>query len=190
MSQPVFEFWVNFLVIYFHSSSWEGGGLFIHQTLLTSAARVTISWNSPEDQKSAAAVDGLVHWNKYGECHWKNKSYARYWDFQRPKKQTFPTFALLLWHGNRRRHCHFWMPGLFVQTGLSQRDTHFWDLCDLLPMANTVRKSNWQERKALECQKTACHNPAMEGRFPCVDGVKFAFGPSKPSGSRIVDGSV
>jgi 5'-nucleotidase len=30
----------------------------------------------------------------------------------------------------------------------------------------------------------------MEGRFPCVDGVRFSFAPSKPAGSRIVEGSV
>lgn len=30
----------------------------------------------------------------------------------------------------------------------------------------------------------------MEGRFPCVSGVKFSFDPSKPAGERVVEGSV
>lgn len=30
----------------------------------------------------------------------------------------------------------------------------------------------------------------MEGRFPCVDGVRFQFAPSRPAGSRVVEGSV
>ena len=30
----------------------------------------------------------------------------------------------------------------------------------------------------------------MEGRFPCVDGIRFSFAPSRPPGSRIVEGSV
>ena len=30
----------------------------------------------------------------------------------------------------------------------------------------------------------------MEGRFPCVSGVRFSFDPSKPMGERVVDGSV
>jgi len=32
--------------------------------------------------------------------------------------------------------------------------------------------------------------PAMEGRFPCVDGVRFSFDPNKPEGARVVEGSV
>lgn len=32
--------------------------------------------------------------------------------------------------------------------------------------------------------------PAMEGRFPCVDGVRFSFDPSKTDGERIVEESV
>ena len=30
----------------------------------------------------------------------------------------------------------------------------------------------------------------MEGRFPCVDGLRFSFDPSKPSGERVVNCSV
>ncbi|KAL3785491.1 hypothetical protein ACHAWO_013431 [Cyclotella atomus] len=32
--------------------------------------------------------------------------------------------------------------------------------------------------------------PAKEGRFPCVDGVRFTFDPTKPPGNRVVLGSV
>jgi 5'-nucleotidase len=32
--------------------------------------------------------------------------------------------------------------------------------------------------------------PALEGRFPCVSGLRFKFDPSKPAGHRIDPESV
>lgn len=46
------------------------------------------------------------------------------------------------------------------------------------------------ERLLLALENSLSKYPACEGRFPCVDGVRFAFDPSKPPGSRVVPGSV
>mmetsp|Transcript_566 Transcript_566/g.1039 ORF Transcript_566/g.1039 Transcript_566/m.1039 type:complete len:573 (+) Transcript_566:106-1824(+) len=65
------------------------------------------------------------------------------------------------------------------------------DCCDLLPMADeTTMIEVTAERLLLALENGVSQYPAMEGRFPCVDGVRFAFDPSKPSGSRVVPGSV
>jgi len=65
------------------------------------------------------------------------------------------------------------------------------DLCDLLPMADELMVIEvTAERILLALENGVSQYPAMEGRFPCVDGVRFAFDPSKPAGSRVVPGSV
>lgn len=65
------------------------------------------------------------------------------------------------------------------------------DLCDLLPMADeTTMIEVTAERLMFALENGVSQYPAMEGRFPCVDGVRFAFDPSKPAGSRVVPGSV
>ncbi|KAL7528934.1 hypothetical protein ACHAWF_002771 [Thalassiosira exigua] len=46
------------------------------------------------------------------------------------------------------------------------------------------------ERLLLALENGVSQYPAMEGRFPCVDGVRFSFDPSKPAGSRVVPESV
>ncbi|GKY92848.1 hypothetical protein MPSEU_000254400 [Mayamaea pseudoterrestris] len=65
------------------------------------------------------------------------------------------------------------------------------DLCDLLPVADpvaVVALTGFKLVAALE--NGVSQYPAMEGRFPCVDGIRFKFDPSRPAGSRVVDGSV
>ncbi|KAL7533326.1 hypothetical protein ACHAXR_005170 [Thalassiosira sp. AJA248-18] len=79
------------------------------------------------------------------------------------------------------------------------------DLCDLLvriapcdinifsslPMADeTAMIEVTAERLLLALENGVSQYPAMEGRFPCVHGVRFTFDPSKPAGSRVVPGSV
>jgi 5'-nucleotidase len=65
------------------------------------------------------------------------------------------------------------------------------DLCDLLPSTDSVAVVAITGEKLLSALENGVSQyPAMEGRFPCVDGVRFAFDPSNPPGSRIVKGSV
>jgi 5'-nucleotidase len=65
------------------------------------------------------------------------------------------------------------------------------DLCDLLPAADPVAVVAVSGEKLLAALENGVSQyPAMEGRFPCVDGVRFAFDPSQPPGSRVVQGSV
>lgn len=65
------------------------------------------------------------------------------------------------------------------------------DLVSLLPMADgtaVIRLTGQQVLEALENGVSSF--PKLEGRFPCVSGLRFAFDPSQPAGSRVVAGSV
>ncbi|CAB9518094.1 venom 5'-nucleotidase [Seminavis robusta] len=65
------------------------------------------------------------------------------------------------------------------------------DMHDLLPMADPLAVIEMTAKGLLEALENGVSKyPAMEGRFPCVDGVRFSFAPSKPAGSRIVEESV
>lgn len=65
------------------------------------------------------------------------------------------------------------------------------DICELLPIADeckVVELTGAQVLQALENGVSAF--PNMEGRFPCLHGVRFEFDPLEPAGSRVVPGSV
>ncbi|XP_065187556.1 mannosylglucosyl-3-phosphoglycerate phosphatase-like [Sycon ciliatum] len=65
------------------------------------------------------------------------------------------------------------------------------DLVNLLPMGDqttVIRISGAQLLDALE--NGVSQYPRLEGRFPCVSGVRFTFDAAKNAGSRVVDGSV
>lgn len=65
------------------------------------------------------------------------------------------------------------------------------DLCDLLPMADPLAVIELTAENLVKALENGVSKyPAMEGRFPCVDGVRFSFDPKKTSGERIVEGSV
>jgi 5'-nucleotidase len=65
------------------------------------------------------------------------------------------------------------------------------DLCDLLPAADPVTViALTGEKLVAALENGVSQYPAMEGRFPCVDGVRFRFDPTQPPGSRVVPGSV
>lgn len=65
------------------------------------------------------------------------------------------------------------------------------DLADLVPMDDSMEVVEITGEKLLQVLENGVSQyPAMEGRFPCVDGVRFTFDPSQAAGSRIVDGSV
>lgn len=60
------------------------------------------------------------------------------------------------------------------------------DLMTILPMLDSLvvlKLSGAQLVEALE--NGVCQYPKLEGRFPQVAGLRFAFDPSKPPGSRI-----
>jgi len=65
------------------------------------------------------------------------------------------------------------------------------DVLDLLPMVDelcVLRLTGKQVLAALE--NGVCKYPRLEGRFPCVSGLRFAFDAAKPEGERVVPGSV
>ena len=65
------------------------------------------------------------------------------------------------------------------------------DLVALLPMADetaVVKLKGSGVIKALE--NGVSQYPRLDGRWPCVSGVRFSFDPEKPVGERIVEGSV
>eukprot|EP00581_Thalassiosira_minuscula_P015309 CAMPEP_0183720282 /NCGR_PEP_ID=MMETSP0737-20130205/12943_1 /TAXON_ID=385413 /ORGANISM="Thalassiosira miniscula, Strain CCMP1093" /LENGTH=564 /DNA_ID=CAMNT_0025950127 /DNA_START=41 /DNA_END=1735 /DNA_ORIENTATION=- len=65
------------------------------------------------------------------------------------------------------------------------------DLCELLPESGELSVIEVTAEILLQALENGVSKyPAMEGRFPCVDGVRFAFDPTKPAGSRVVPGSV
>ena len=60
------------------------------------------------------------------------------------------------------------------------------DLFTLLPMLDdmmTIELTGEELRAALE--NGVSQYPKLEGRFPCVSGVRFAFDPSRPGGARL-----
>jgi len=60
------------------------------------------------------------------------------------------------------------------------------DLMTVLPMLDSLvvlKVSGSQLIEALE--NGVSQYPKLEGRFPQISGLRFAFDPSKPSGSRI-----
>uniref|UniRef100_A0A6V2HWG9 5'-Nucleotidase C-terminal domain-containing protein n=1 Tax=Ditylum brightwellii TaxID=49249 RepID=A0A6V2HWG9_9STRA len=65
------------------------------------------------------------------------------------------------------------------------------DVCRILPMADetvVIQLTGSELIQALENGVSAY--PSMEGRFPCVAGVRFEFDPSKEAGMRISPESV
>lgn len=65
------------------------------------------------------------------------------------------------------------------------------DMHDLLPMADPLAVVEMTADGLLKALENGVSKyPAMEGRFPCVDGVRFSFDPKKSPGERIVEGSV
>jgi 5'-nucleotidase len=74
---------------------------------------------------------------------------------------------------------------------LPKGDIRMSDLADLVPMDDSMEVVEITGAQLLQVLENGVSQyPAMEGRFPCVDGVRFAFDPSKPAGSRLVEGSV
>jgi hypothetical protein len=65
------------------------------------------------------------------------------------------------------------------------------DLCALLPIADDCMVVELTaERLLLALENGVSRYPAKEGRFLQCDGVRFAFDPNQPAGSRIVPDSV
>lgn len=65
------------------------------------------------------------------------------------------------------------------------------DLCALLPIADECMVVELTaERLLLALENGVSRYPAKEGRFLQVDGIRFAFDPNQPAGSRVVSGSV
>jgi 2',3'-cyclic-nucleotide 2'-phosphodiesterase (5'-nucleotidase family) len=65
------------------------------------------------------------------------------------------------------------------------------DLCALLPIADDCMVVELTaERLLLALENGVSRYPAKEGRFLQCDGVRFAFDPNQPAGSRVVPDSV
>ena len=65
------------------------------------------------------------------------------------------------------------------------------DLSDLLPMADPLAVVELSgEKLLLALENGVSKYPAMEGRWPCVDGVRFSFDPNQPPMSRTIEESV
>ena len=65
------------------------------------------------------------------------------------------------------------------------------DLFTMLPMADescVLKMAGADVLAALE--NGVSSYPRLDGRWPCVSGIRFAFDPSQPVGSRVVQGSV
>eukprot|EP00096_Caligus_rogercresseyi_P000129 TRINITY_DN1033_c0_g2_i3.p1 TRINITY_DN1033_c0_g2~~TRINITY_DN1033_c0_g2_i3.p1 ORF type:complete len:198 (-),score=40.74 TRINITY_DN1033_c0_g2_i3:83-613(-) len=60
------------------------------------------------------------------------------------------------------------------------------DLCSILPMIDPLVLLSISGAQVLECLENGVSQwPKSEGRFPQVSGIKFAFDPLKPPGSRV-----
>uniref|UniRef100_A0A0K2SW39 AGAP007730PAlike [Tribolium castaneum] n=3 Tax=Lepeophtheirus salmonis TaxID=72036 RepID=A0A0K2SW39_LEPSM len=60
------------------------------------------------------------------------------------------------------------------------------DLCSILPMIDPLVLLNVSGAQVLKCLENGVSQwPKLEGRFPQVSGIQFAFDPSKPPGSRV-----
>ncbi|GJQ79237.1 hypothetical protein Trydic_g5481 [Trypoxylus dichotomus] len=60
------------------------------------------------------------------------------------------------------------------------------DLVNVIPMRDPLCVLSISGRQVLEMlENSVCMYPRLEGRFPQVAGVSFAFSPSKPSGQRV-----
>lgn len=74
---------------------------------------------------------------------------------------------------------------------IQKGDIKMSDLADLIPMDDSMEVVEITGEQLLQVLENGVSQyPAMEGRFPCVDGVRFVFDPSQEAGSRIVNGSV
>jgi 5'-nucleotidase len=163
--------------------------------LLTTATRVNISRDSPEDPQVAAAVDEvrtIVEANMENVIgRTKVPLDARFAEV-RTKETNISNFCASVMARATDADVAILNAGSLRADRLIPKGTlKLRDLCDLLPMADTMAVVELTGEKLLQILENGVSQyPAMEGRFPCVDGVRFAFDPSKPSGSRIVDGSV
>jgi 5'-nucleotidase len=163
--------------------------------LLTEATRVTISHDSPEDPEVAAAVDearSLVEVNT-AKVIGKTKIPldARFSEI-RTKETNISNFLAAIMARATDADVAILNAGTIRADRVIPKGTlKLRDLCDLLPMPDPIAVVELTGEKLLQILESGVSKyPATEGRFPCVDGVRFAFDPSKPSGSRIVDGSV
>eukprot|EP00668_Euglena_longa_P029513 GGOE01036864.1.p1 GENE.GGOE01036864.1~~GGOE01036864.1.p1 ORF type:complete len:684 (+),score=206.12 GGOE01036864.1:67-2052(+) len=65
------------------------------------------------------------------------------------------------------------------------------DVSALLPMVDPIVVLQINGRQIIEALENGiCKYPALEGRFPIVSGLQFAFDPTNPPGSRVIAGSV
>ena len=61
----------------------------------------------------------------------------------------------------------------------------------ILPMVDPLWKLEVSGKQVLEALENGVSQyPNLEGRFPQVSGVSFAFDPSRPSGSRVCENTV
>ena len=163
--------------------------------LLTTATRVTITGDSPEDPQVAAAVDevrSIVEANMENVIgRTKVPLDARFAEI-RTKETNISNFCASIMARATDADIAILNAGTIrADRIIPKGPLKLRDICDLLPMADTIAVVELTGEKLLQILENGVSQyPAMEGRFPCVDGVRFAFDPSKPSGSRIVDGSV
>ena len=65
------------------------------------------------------------------------------------------------------------------------------DMCDCLPIIDQHMVIEvTADRILLALENGVSGYPAFDGRFPCIDGLRFAFDPRKPAGSRVIRDSV
>ena len=65
------------------------------------------------------------------------------------------------------------------------------DLVTLLPMLDEMCIISLTGSELVEAlENGVCMYPKLEGRFPCVSGIRFAFDPDLAAGSRVIPGSV
>ena len=65
------------------------------------------------------------------------------------------------------------------------------DLCELLPIIDGhMVVEVTAERIIHALENGVSRYPSADGRFPCIDGLRFAFDPLKPAGSRVDVSSV
>ena len=64
-------------------------------------------------------------------------------------------------------------------------------LVTLLPMLDEMSVLQLSGAQLLEAlENGVCMYPKLEGRFPCVSGIRFQFDGQRPAGSRVLQGSV
>lgn len=163
-------------------------------SLVSETKRVDITKDIPECEEVVEAISGFEEMvNDSMDCivgRTKVPLDAQFESIRTKETNVANFFAECMWRATSADITLF-PAGMIRADRIVEKGTLLMrDICELLPIADeckVVELTGAQVLKALENGVSAF--PNMEGRFPCIHGVRFEFDPLQPAGSRVVPGS-